>query len=291
MTMALPAEHEKSRSRWRLWLYVIIFKADTPGGRAFDVALLWSILLSVFAVMLESVAEVRASYGPALRAVEWFFTLLFTIEYVLRLLSAPHAWRYARSFFGIVDLLAIVPTYLSLLVAGTQMLLVIRAIRLLRFFRIFKLVQYVGEARALRAALRASSPKITVFLGAVLTTVMIAGTVMYMVEGEANGFTSIPRAVYWAIVTMTTVGYGDIAPRTLVGQTLAAVLMIIGYGIIAVPTGIVSAEMAQTTRRAKERRCKSCGAEFHDPDARFCKHCGAALPEDLSPAETSRDGY
>jgi len=268
------------RSDWRNWLYVVIFRSDTPAGKAFDVALLWSIFLSVFAVMLESIADVRLTYGGVLRQAEWFFTVLFSLEYILRLISAPSARRYALSFFGIVDLLSILPTFISLAFEGTQVLLVIRAIRLLRFFRIFKLAQYVGEARALQRALRASSPKITVFLGSVLAAVTVAGTVMYMIEGEAHGFTSIPRGIYWAVVTMTTVGYGDIAPRTVLGQLVAMVLMIVGYGIIAVPTGIVSAEMVQAGREASSARiCSECAAHLHDADAAFCKHCGSRLRE------------
>ena len=276
--MGQPSSSSLPRARWRDQLYVIIFKADTPAGKAFDVALLWSILLSVFAVMLESVAEIRTNYGRVLRDLEWLFTIVFTVEYVLRLTSAPRAWRYARSLLGIVDLLAILPTYMSLLLEGTQVLLVIRAIRLLRFFRIFKLAQYVGEGRVLIAALRRSSPKITVFIGGVMAIVTIAGTVMYMVEGEAHGFTSIPRGIYWAVVTMTTVGYGDIAPQTVLGQLLAAILMIVGYAVIAVPTSIVSAEIAQAERiLPRVGVCGNCKSEFRDAGALYCKYCGYRL--------------
>jgi len=265
-------------SGWRRQLQEVIFEADTPAGKAFDVALLFSIVLSVGAVLLESVAEIRDHYGLALRLVEWGFTVLFTVEYALRLICVGRPLRYASSFYGIVDLLAILPTYLSLVVAGTHSLIVIRALRLLRVFRVLKLAQFVGEAAVLRSALRASSRKITIFLGTVLTLVLILGAVMYLIEGEASGFTSIPQSIYWAIVTMTTVGYGDIAPQTVVGKILASTVMIIGYGIIAVPTGIVTVELAQVRKRSiTTQACPQCAAEGHDPDAKFCKYCGAEL--------------
>lgn len=259
-------------------IHEIIFEADTPAGKAFDVALLILIVLSVVAVMLESVVSVRAGYGAWLRGFEWVVTILFTIEYVLRLACVGRPWRYARSFFGVVDLLAILPTYLSVVLPGAQSLLVIRALRLLRVFRVLKLVQFVGEARELTAALRASARKIIVFLGAVLTVVVIVGSLMYLIEGEDNGFTSIPVAIYWAIVTMTTVGYGDLAPQTALGKILASAIMIMGYGIIAVPTGIVSVELAGVvSRRVTTQVCPDCGAGGHDHDATNCKYCGARL--------------
>ena len=229
-------------------------------------------------VLLESVSSVRAQYGLELRAIEWLFTLLFTGEYVLRLYSVRRPGRYAASFFGLVDLLAILPTYLSLVVAGTQSLLVIRVLRLLRVFRVLKLAKYLGEANFLLAALRASRAKITVFLGTIMAIVLIVAALMYLIEGEETGFTSIPTAVYWAIVTMTTVGYGDIAPQTVAGQALAAALMFLGYAIIAVPTGIVSVELAgQAPRKVSTQACPSCSAEGHDHDASHCKYCGAKL--------------
>lgn len=259
-------------------LHAIIFESDTPAGKWFDVALLWAIMLSVFAVVLESVVSIRTAYGSTLRAVEWIFTVLFTLEYALRLFCVKQPLRYALSFFGLVDLFALLPTYLSLFFAGAQTLLVIRALRLLRVFRVFKLGRYVGEAQILMTALRAGRAKITVFLGSVLTIVLIIGTMMYLIEGESNGFTSIPRSVYWAIVTMTTVGYGDITPQTFLGQFLAAVLMIVGYGIIAVPTGIMTVEIAEASRRViNPRVCRSCSAEGHDTDAVYCKRCGVIL--------------
>ncbi|MEM1203611.1 MAG: ion transporter [Acidobacteriota bacterium] len=265
------------KTPWRARLHEIIFEADTPIGKAFDLALLWCILLSVAAVMLESVASIRATWGPSLRLLEWIFTGLFTAEYLLRLISIRRPGRYAGSFFGLVDLMAILPSYLSLLVTGTQSLIVIRALRLLRVFRILKLAHFVGAQRLLHTAIRASAQKIIVFLGVVITMVMIIGASMYLIEGEEHGFTSIPQSMYWAIVTMTTVGYGDIAPETVAGKFLASAVMIIGYGIIAVPTGIVTVELASAQQSVTSRCCRSCSAEGHDHDARFCKICGEEL--------------
>jgi voltage-gated potassium channel len=275
----------KSAGGLRERLREIIFGTDTAAGRAFDVVLLWVIVLSVLVVLFESVASLRQQYGTALRVVEWVFTILFSIEYILRIYSAYRPRGYVFSFFGFVDLLAVIPTYLSFFFAGAQSLIVIRSLRLLRVFRVLKLTHYLGEAQVLLVALRASRRKITVFLGGVLATVLIVGSAMYLVEGEASGFSSIPRAMYWAIVTMTTVGYGDIAPVTVPGQFLAAILMILGYGVIAVPTGIVSAEMVQQRRHAASARtCPTCYLAEHDEDAGYCKHCGTALglPETTS---------
>jgi voltage-gated potassium channel len=265
---------------WRERAYRVIFEADTPAGRLFDVVLLWSILVSVALVMLDSVASVHARYGSWLYGAEWVLTALFSAEYLARLASAPRPWRYARSFFGVVDLLAIVPTYLSLFFAGSQMLLVIRALRMMRVFRVLKLGRYVREAAVLQQALRASRPKIAVFLYTVLTLVTLIGTLMYVIEGPQRGFTSIPTSIYWAIVTLTTVGYGDISPVTPAGRLLASMAMILGYGIIAVPTGIVTVEMARARDSASvsTRTCHSCTREGHDLDAAHCKFCGAALP-------------
>ena len=263
---------------WRQRLHEIIFEADTPAGKTFDVALLVVIVGSIVAAALESVKGVRAGYGPLLRGIEWLVTGLFTIEYVLRLIAVRRPLRYARSFFGVVDLLAVLPTYLSLIVAGSQSLIVIRAVRLLRVFRVLKLAKFVGEASVLVAALRASSRKIIVFLAAVSTIVMIVGSIMYLVEGEESGFTSIPQSIYWAIVTMTTVGYGDISPQTVLGKAIASIVMVIGYGIIAVPTGIVTAELAGAYRgRVSTQACPECSLEGHAADASFCKHCGSEL--------------
>jgi voltage-gated potassium channel len=272
-----PTEGPAAGRRARL--HEIIFEADTRAGRLFDLALIWLILLSVATVILESVRSVRAQYGEILYALEWLFTILFTVEYALRLLSVRRPLRYATSFFGVVDLLAIIPTYLSIFVPGSQYLLVIRILRLLRVFRLLKLSEYVTEADTLRLALRASRRKISVFISAVVLLVVIIGALMYVVEGEEHGFTSIPISIYWAIVTLTTVGYGDLSPRTPIGQILASIVMIIGYGIIAVPTGIVTVELAQAARERKISRqsCPSCAAEGHDPDALHCKYCGANL--------------
>lgn len=272
------SETPPSDGSWRSRLHEIIFEADTPAGKAFDVALLICIGGSVLAVLLESVASIREEHGVLLRGLEWTFTLLFTAEYLVRLATVGRPLRYALSFFGLVDLLAILPTYLSFIIAGSQSLIVIRALRLLRVFRVLKLAHFVIEARSLRLAMRASARKIIVFLGVVLTLVLIVGALMYLIEGEGNGFTSIPLSVYWAVVTMTTVGYGDIAPQTVVGKVLASAVMILGYGIIAVPTGIVTVELAH--RRLGEvstQCCPQCSGEGHDRDARHCKHCGARL--------------
>jgi voltage-gated potassium channel len=275
--VATTTQPHIARPRWRARLHEIIFEADTRSGRAFDVGLLIAILVSVVAVILESVAEIRGQYGGALRAVEWTITVAFTVEYLLRLVAVDRPGRYARSFFGVVDLLAILPTYLALAVPATQSLMVIRAVRLLRVFRIMKLTHFLTESQLLFTAMRASRRKITVFLGVVVTVVLIVGALMYLIEGEEHGFTSIPTSMYWAVVTMTTVGYGDIAPRTPLGQFLAALLMILGYGIIAVPTGIVTVELANAGRAVSRQACPSCGAEGHDIDARHCKYCGARL--------------
>jgi voltage-gated potassium channel len=270
------------QSGWRERLRVVIFEADTPAGKAFDVALLLAILLSVLAVMLESVPTIRVAHGRFLLVAEWVFTLLFSVEYGLRLASVRQPLRYARSFFGVVDLLAILPTYLSIVLPGAQSLLVIRGLRLLRIFRVFKLGQFLGEASILRAALAASRHKIIVFLGTVLVLVTILGAAMYLIEGERNGFTSIPVSVYWSIVTMTTVGYGDLAPQTVAGKALASLVMILGYSILAVPTGIVTAEIvesAQQRHRPTTRCCPRCTSEGHSATARFCQDCGAPLSE------------
>jgi len=265
-------------SLWRRRLFIVIFGTDTRAGRNFDVALLWAILLSILTVMLESVDFIRLEYGNWLRIAEWGFTIVFTIEYMTRIISIRKPMYYLTSFYGIIDFISIIPTYLSLFLVGGQYLLVIRAMRLLRVFRVLKLSRYMGEASTLTAALRASRHKITVFIWAVFTIVMIMGTIMYLVEGGENGFTSIPKSIYWAIVTLTTVGYGDIAPQTALGQVLASMIMILGYAIIAVPTGIVTAELTQAkiTNRVIQN-CQKCGFDNHAPDAVYCKRCGTLL--------------
>lgn len=260
-------------------LAVVIFGTATPAGRAFDVALLLLIVASVLAVMLESVEAIGTRFHTTLRVLDWIFTIVFLAEYSTRIWVARRRMRYVFSFFGIVDLLSILPSFIGIVVSGAHSLLVIRVLRLLRIFRVLKIVRMLGEANQLLSALRASFAKITVFMGAVLTVVVVMGATMHLVEGAENGFTSIPRGMYWAIVTMTTVGYGDIAPVTVLGQAIAATLMLLGYGILAVPTGIVSAEYVQATRadEAEPVICHECGAKGHPDDANFCRVCGTEL--------------
>lgn len=256
----------------------VIFQHDEPAERAFDVAVIVAILASVVVVMLDSVASVAARRGPALLVAEWVLTVVFTLEYALRVWASRDRVAYVTSFYGIVDLLSVLPTYLGLLFPSGRVLLVVRVLRVLRIFRILKLANYVKEGATLAAALRASRYKITVFVTTVLIVVTIVGSVMYVVEGAASGFTSIPTSVYWAIVTLTTVGYGDIAPATPLGKALASALMVLGYGIIAVPTGIVTLELQRAAGRLPEsRRCDGCGNTRHDADAAFCKYCGTGL--------------
>ena len=268
-------------SPWRESLNNIIFGAETRAGKLFDILLIVCIAFSVLAVMLSSVEAFYHKYSTLFFYAEWTFTILFTIEYILRLISVRQPRLYARSFYGIIDLLSILPTYIGLLVPSVKYMLIIRILRILRIFRIFKLVEYVEEADTLMTALRNSSQKILVFLYTVLTLSIVFGSMLYVVEGSASGFTSIPKSVYWAIVTLTTVGYGDIAPQTPLGQIIAATIMIMGYGIIAVPTGIYSAELIKTYRplEVSNDACPSCGRIGHDTDADFCKYCGGALEE------------
>ena len=261
-------------------LFEIIFEADTFAGKAFDISLLLVILLSTVIVILESVNTINQSLYNEFKIIEWTITLLFSIEYLLRIYSLRKPSGYVFSFFGIVDLLAILPSYLGLFLIGTHSLLVIRALRLLRIFRIFKISRYLDEGKFLIRAIYASRIKISVFLFALLTLILIIGTIMYLVEGENYGFTSIPKSIYWAIVTMTTVGYGDITPHTALGQFLSGIVMILGYSIIAVPTGIVGVELANSIRKAQNTQvCPNCTKEGHDTDAIHCKYCGAKLNE------------
>jgi voltage-gated potassium channel len=272
-------------SHWRRRVHQIIFEADTPLGKFFDIALFVAIVLSVSAVMLETVSHIDAEYHTTLRAAEWVFTVLFTIEYILRLLCVKKPMRYALSFYGIVDLLSILPTWSLLLMpdAGAQSVLVIRTLRLLRIFRVFKLTYFLTEGSALWSALWQSRAKITVFIMTVVIVVSIMGAAMHLVEGSTNpGFDSIPQSMYWAIVTMATVGYGDIVPHTPLGKTLAAAIIMFGYSLIIVPTGIVTAEISQQTIQrvvgGPRRVCDRCGRADHLSDASFCRHCGNALP-------------
>jgi voltage-gated potassium channel len=258
-------------------LHEIIFEAETPAGKLYDVALILCITVSVIVVMLDSVGPIRERHPSLLYGIEWFFTLLFTAEYIVRLRCVGRPLRYATSFFGVVDLLGVIPTYLSLLVAGTHYLSAIRFLRVLRTFRVLKLSSYQDESQILWQGLKASHRRITVFLFTVLALVVVLGSLMYVIEGADNGFTSIPRSIYWAIVTLTTVGYGDISPQTAVGQALAALIMILGYSIIVVPTGIVSVAMADAARHRNTQTCPQCSAEGHDTDATHCKYCGSLL--------------
>lgn len=259
-------------------LDTIIFGTDTPMGRGFDVGLLIIILLSVLIVMLESVPSLQTKYGAFFRNLEWVMTGIFTFEYILRIWITQKKAKYIFSFYGVIDLLSILPTYISLIFTGTQYLLIIRALRLLRVFRILKLGRFVGEGEQLGRALRASRHKITVFMGTVMMLVILLGTIMYLVEGVDNGFTSIPLSIYWAIVTLTTVGYGDIAPQTVLGQTIASFVMILGYAIIAVPTGIVTAEITREKNKSVEiKKCNTCDATGHLSDAIYCRQCGERL--------------
>jgi voltage-gated potassium channel len=268
----------KPLAGWRLQLYTIIFEADTRAGRRFDQVLIAVILTSVAVVMADSVHDINDRFHEWLTLAEWFFTLVFTLEYVARLICVRHPWRYALSFYGVVDLLAVLPTYLALLVPEVGVLIDVRILRLLRVFRVFKLTAYVSEYQILGQALRASQRKIMVFLVAVLMIVLVVGTLMYVVEGPANGYTSIPTSVYWAITTMTTVGFGDITPKTDLGRLIASAMMLLGWGTLAVPTGIVTAEMTYARRApTTTRTCRECLTEGHMSDASFCRHCGAHL--------------
>jgi voltage-gated potassium channel len=275
-----PPSPDSAASPWREKVWRVVFLSDTPAARAFDVVLLVLISASVLVVMLESVEPLRLAHARAFQISEWIFTLLFTIEYIVRVLVVRRKRNYVLSFFGIVDLLSLLPTYLSLVLVGSQYLMVIRVLRLLRMFRVLKMARHFGQANVLLNALRASSPKIAVFLFAILTLVSIEGTVMYLLEGAHNpGFSSIPQSIYWGIVTITTVGYGDVAPLTVAGKVLASFIMLTGFSIIAVPTGIVSAELGRELSQVRmdRRRCVECGWAGHDPAANFCKHCGRQL--------------
>ena len=278
-----PPNRARNGPPWRGQLYDILFETELLGARIFDVALIVAILASVLVVMLDSVESIGDRHDVALPVLEWIFTVLFTAEYAARVVSVQSKRRYALSFFGIIDLLSIIPTYLSVLLPGTQFLAIIRVLRVLRVFRVLKLVRYLGEARTLGRALAASRFRIVVFLITVLTLTVILGSFMYLIEGADAGFTSIPVAVYWAVVTLTTVGFGDITPDTAVGQMLASLIMLLGYGMIAVPTGIVSVELAQAAHAAGgspeicDRVCSGCRGGGHDEDARFCKTCGGTV--------------
>jgi voltage-gated potassium channel len=274
-----PAQFGKPSGGWRLRLYRVVFESDTRAGQIFDIVVIAAILLSVAAVMADSVESVAMRYSPLLNTLEWMFTILFTIEYIARLSCIERPLRYATSFFGIVDLVAVLPTYLAILFPEAQVLIDVRILRLLRCFRIFKLTAYLSEFRLLGRAMANSMRKILVFLSVVVMIVLIVGTLMYVIEGPQHGFTSIPKAVYWALSTITTVGYGDIVPRTELGRALASIVMLIGWGILAVPTGIVTAEMTaqKFSRQPADMACSACGNTGHDADAAYCRVCGARL--------------
>lgn len=276
---------EEVHSGWKHRLHEIIYEADTPLGRFFDIALVFLIIVSVVLVMLESVKEVDQNYHDLLLTLEWVVTIFFTIEYFARIISLKKPFKYIFSFYGIIDFVSTIPLYLSYLFAGSQVLLAVRAFRLLRIFRILKLVKFLGEASQLKAALKASRAKIAVFIYVVLILSVIMGTIMYLIESDEAGFTSIPRSIYWTIVTLTTVGYGDIAPQTNLGQFIATIIMVLGYGIIAVPTGIVTVEFSRHGKNNKGRSvvhsntqaCPSCSAEGHRDNAKHCYSCGYYL--------------
>jgi voltage-gated potassium channel len=262
---------------WRKRAHAIIYESETPHGRLFDKVLIWAILLSVLSVVLESIPSVNARYDHLLLGVEWFFTILFTIEYIFRLVSVLRPWLYAKSFFGIVDLLAILPAYISLFFVGFHALLVFRIFRLFRVFRTLKMVRYVTETDILARAFKASRTKIVIFLIMVFSLVVFMGTIMYIVEEPNSAFGSIPSSMYWTVVTMTTVGYGDIVPQTVLGKFIASILMIMGYLLIAVPTGIVSVELVRVENQKNEKACEHCGMKGHDYNATYCKNCGGKL--------------
>ncbi len=263
---------------WRKRVFDVIFGTDTPAGRVFDAALIVAIVASVAVTMLDSVASLHARFGGAFRVTEWAFTVLFGIEYLLRLVIVRRPLRYAFSFYGLVDLIAVLPSIVSLILTGSEHLIGIRALRILRVFRVLKLVRYMGAAEQMRVALVRSRRKIFVFIVTMMVLVSVFGAIMYLVEGPEHGFTSIPRAMYWATVTMATVGFGDLTPSTALGQFITTIMILIGYGIIAVPTGIYAAELTSTLTHARlHRRCPACGASGHADEAVYCHQCGAAL--------------
>ncbi|MFK8011545.1 MAG: ion transporter [Marinicellaceae bacterium] len=275
----MKQEESSSKSPWRSKVFKIIYHSDTPAGKWFDIMLIVFIILSVLTIMLDSVVELNLAYGDFFYVIEWFFTIVFTLEYILRLVSTKSPVRYMFSFFGIVDILSIIPTYLSLFFVGTQQLLVIRILRILRIFRILKLINYTNQAQILSRAVKNSRHKIFVFFFFIIIVLVIFGSIMYLIEGPENGFTSIPHGIYWAVVTLTTVGYGDIAPQSALGRFVASFIMLTGYSIIAVPTGIFAAELNKETQRNRKlsRLCITCNLRGHTNNALFCRRCGEEL--------------
>lgn len=275
----MSAKAPRQLTPGRRWLYETIFESDTRTGRTFDVVLLGLILVSLFCVSLETVEAIHIPFGTTLWRIEYALTGIFTLEYAARLYSHPRPGVYARSFFGVVDLMSILPTWIGLLVPGAQAFVLVRSLRMLRIFRVLKLTRYVREGDVLQSALRASVPKIVIFLITILCTVTLCGAMMHLIEGPQSQFSSIPKGIYWAIVTLTTVGYGDVLPVTAAGHVMASMIMVFGYGIIAVPTGIITTEIARASRPVSGQHCSRCGLEGHDADARHCKRCGASLAE------------
>jgi len=274
---------EQKSPEWKKRLYIIIFESDTPQGKFFDVALIFLILFSSMVVLMDSVRSIHQSYGVIFYRLEWFFTVAFAIEYVLRILCLDRKLKYVTSFFGVIDLLTILPTIVSLVFPNIQFLMIIRILRLLRLFRIFKMIRYMQESSVLKKALIASRPKITIFIFTMLFVITIVGAMMYIVEGEEYGFSSIPESMYWAVITVTTVGYGDITPHTSIGKFIASFLMIMAYGIIAVPTGIFSYELAKvSSKKIETRKCVSCLYEGNPIEAAYCSKCGKRLDENDS---------
>ena len=275
-----PPEANKAAD-WRFRWHEIIFEADTPKGKAFDIGLLVTIVASILIVMLQSVSTINREYGNILNIADWIITIGFSIEYALRIACVRRPWRYIFSFWGIVDLLSVLPSYVALVIPGSHYLSVVRVLRLIRIFRIFKLNSYIQESRVLLEALKAARPKIVVFLLVVMSLILVMGTTVYVIENfadDSSEFTSIPKAIYWAIVTITTVGYGDIAPQTVLGQSIAAIAMILGYAIIIVPSGIFSVEIiAASKAQTNTQVCLTCSKEGHDDDASYCKYCGSKL--------------
>ncbi|WP_018616375.1 ion transporter [Segetibacter koreensis] len=270
---------DEKDEKWRARLHEIIYESNTVAGKAFDVSLLVLIFTSIIIVMADSIEQWHNHYGNLFSTLEWSFTFMFTLEYLLRLVSIKKPWRYVFSFLGIIDLLAIIPSYLSIFYTGAQSLLVFRGLRLLRVFRIFKLTRFLSEMKFLGGAIKGSFTKISIFMLVVLTLVVILGSLMYLIENGQHGFSNIPDSIYWAIVTITTVGYGDISPTTPLGKFVASIIMLMGYGIIAVPTGILTNEIALQARKKEQKHevCPGCGKEGHDIDAKYCKHCGTLL--------------
>lgn len=291
--VAMDESLGKPLTGWRLRLYTVIFEADTRAGRLFDQWLIAIILASVLLVVLDSVQHLSGAWGTAFSTMEWLFTLAFTLEYIARLMCVRHRMRYALSFYGLIDLAALLPTYIALFVPEVHALIDVRVLRLLRVFRVFKLTAYMAEYQSLGQALRASRRKILVFLSAVLMIVLVMGTLMYVVEGPANGFSSIPTSVYWAITTMTTVGFGDITPKTDLGRLISSAMMLLGWGTLAVPTGIVTAEMtfARSSTPPTTRTCHECLTEGHLAQAVYCFHCGASLPRYASDIPTKDNNH